>query len=194
MLHCRSECKLFHNLGPITLIQDAFWDVLQYVILKLLTFLRVLWLWLSYTLSKKHNRWNTELYHDERGDPPGISNQNGCTIMKSENEKSNWQQKWSKLWMTKASRTSETYATLFTTQLFVRLSKKAKATECSDYRTLSLMSHILKILQVLNVIDRNSHTKQIYNWICDQRNPKWLYGRKMYQGRNLESENNYWDT
>ena len=24
VLYCRSECKLFHNLGPITLTQDAF--------------------------------------------------------------------------------------------------------------------------------------------------------------------------
>ena len=28
----------------------------------------------------------TELYHDERGDPPDVSNQNGCTIMKSDTE------------------------------------------------------------------------------------------------------------
>ena len=40
--------------------------------------------------------------------------------------------------------------------IFVRLPKTAKATECSDYRTLSLMSHILKI--VLKVIHkRNKH-------------------------------------
>ena len=35
------------------------------------------------------NRWVehvTELYHDERGDPPDVSNQNDCTIMKSEIE------------------------------------------------------------------------------------------------------------
>ena len=35
------------------------------------------------------NRWVehiSELYHDERGDPPDASNQNGCTIMKSEIE------------------------------------------------------------------------------------------------------------
>ena len=35
------------------------------------------------------NRWVehvTELYDDERGDPPDVSNQNGCTIMKSEIE------------------------------------------------------------------------------------------------------------
>ena len=30
--------------------------------------------------------------------------------------------------------------------MFVTLPKKANATECSDYRTLSLMSHLLKIL------------------------------------------------
>ena len=29
--------------------------------------------------------------------------------------------------------------------IFVRLPKKDKATECSDYRTLSLMSHTLKL-------------------------------------------------
>ena len=28
----------------------------------------------------------TELYHDERGDPPDVGNQNGCTIMMSEIE------------------------------------------------------------------------------------------------------------
>ena len=40
--------------------------------------------------------------------------------------------------------------------IFVTLPKKAKATECSGYRTLSLVSHILKIL--LNVIlKRNKH-------------------------------------
>ncbi len=34
------------------------------------------------------NRWVdhvTELYYDERGDPPDVSTENGCTIMKSEN-------------------------------------------------------------------------------------------------------------
>ena len=35
------------------------------------------------------NRWVehvTELYRDETGDPPDVSNQNGCSIMKSEIE------------------------------------------------------------------------------------------------------------
>ena len=35
------------------------------------------------------NRWVehvTELYHDEGGDPPDVSNQNGCIILKSEIE------------------------------------------------------------------------------------------------------------
>ena len=44
--------------------------------------------------------------------------------------------------------------------IFVRLPKKAKATECSDpgsdYRTLSLMSHILKILLKV-ILKRNKH-------------------------------------
>ncbi|XP_037772682.1 uncharacterized protein LOC119568296 [Penaeus monodon] len=30
--------------------------------------------------------------------------------------------------------------------IFIRLPKKPKATECSEYRTLSLMSHVLKII------------------------------------------------
>ena len=44
--------------------------------------------------------------------------------------------------------------------IFVRLPKKAKATECSGYRTLSLMSHyiryILKILLKV-ILKRNKH-------------------------------------
>ena len=42
------------------------------------------------------------------------------------------------------------------TSIFIRLPKKAKATECSDYRTLSLMSHILKILLKV-ILKRNKH-------------------------------------
>ena len=40
--------------------------------------------------------------------------------------------------------------------IFVRLYKKAKSTECSDYRTLSFMSHILKILLKV-ILKRNKH-------------------------------------
>ena len=41
--------------------------------------------------------------------------------------------------------------------IFVRLPKKAKAANCSDYRTLSLMSHILKI--ILKVVLMRNRTK-----------------------------------
>ena len=40
--------------------------------------------------------------------------------------------------------------------IFVTLPKKAKATECSDYQTLCLVSHILKILLKV-VLKRNKH-------------------------------------
>ena len=40
--------------------------------------------------------------------------------------------------------------------IFVTLPKKAKAKECSDYRTLNLISHILKILLKV-ILERNKH-------------------------------------
>ena len=40
--------------------------------------------------------------------------------------------------------------------MFVRVPKKAKATEWSDYRTLSLMSHIFKLLLKV-ILKRNKH-------------------------------------
>ena len=40
--------------------------------------------------------------------------------------------------------------------IFATLPNKAKITECSDYRTLSLMSHMLKILLKV-ILKRNKH-------------------------------------
>ena len=51
--------------------------------------------------------------------------------------------------------------------IFVRLPKKVNATECSDYRTLSLMSHILKILLKV-ILKRNKH--KIESVISDTQN------------------------
>ena len=128
------------------------------------------------------NRWVehvTELYHDEKGDPPDVSNKNGCTIMKSEIDNVITDIKCGKASgnddiateMIKAldDKGIKTITELcnlvydtgylppdMSSSIFVRLPKKANATECSDYRTLSLVSHILKIL--LNVIlKRNKH-------------------------------------
>ena len=126
------------------------------------------------------NRWVvTELYHDERGDPPDVSNQNGSTIMKSEIENVITKMKCGKASgnddiateMIKAlddkdlKQITELCNLVCDTGylppdmssfMFVRLPKKAKATECSDYRTPSLMSHILKIpLKV--ILKRNKH-------------------------------------
>jgi len=48
--------------------------------------------------------------------------------------------------------------------IFIRLPKKPKATECSEYRTLSLMSHILRIILRI-ILNRNKHI--IENEISD---------------------------
>ena len=118
------------------------------------------------------NRWVehvTELYHDERGDTTYVSNQNGCNIMKSEIENVIKEMKCGKASgngdiateMIKAlddegiKKITELCNLVYDTgylppdmssSIFVR-PKKAKATKCSDYRTLSyLMTNILKIL------------------------------------------------
>ena len=71
--------------------------------------------------------------------------------------------------------------------IFVRLPKKAKATECSDYRTLSLMSHILKIpLKV--ILKRNKHN--IESVISETQSDLW---QEHVPGRNLQSQNNNWE-
>ena len=41
--------------------------------------------------------------------------------------------------------------------LFIKLPKKPKAMDCSDYRTISLMSHVMKIVLKI-LIDRNTNT------------------------------------
>ena len=129
------------------------------------------------------NRWVehvTELYHDERGDTTDVSNQNGCNIMKSEIENVIKEMKCGKASgnddiateMIKAlddegiKKITELCNLVYDTgylppdmssSIFVR-PKKAKATKCSDYRTLSyLMSNILKIL--LKVILKRNKTK-----------------------------------
>ena len=113
------------------------------------------------------------------GVPPGISNQNGCTIMKSEIENVIKEMKCGKASgnddisteMIKAlddegiKKITELCNPVYNTgylppdmssSIFVRLPKKVKATECSEYRTLSLMSHILKILLKV-ILKRNKH-------------------------------------
>ncbi len=128
------------------------------------------------------NRWVehvTGLYHDEGGDPPHVSNQNGCTIMKSEIENVIKEMKCGKssgnddiaTEMIKAlndegiKKITELCNLVYdrgylppdmSSSIFVRLPKKAKAKECSDYRTLNLISHILKILLKV-ILERNKH-------------------------------------
>ncbi len=48
------------------------------------------------------------------------------------------------------------YHTQWNIVLVHPLTKEANATECSDYRTLSLMSHILKIILKV-ILKRNKH-------------------------------------
>ena len=47
--------------------------------------------------------------------------------------------------------------------MFVTLPKKANATECSDYRTLSLMSHLSKILLKEYGLSPEIHIKEEYD-------------------------------
>ena len=48
--------------------------------------------------------------------------------------------------------------------VFIRLPKKPKATLCAEYRTLSLMSHLLKvILKVILLRNRQKIEKEISN-------------------------------
>ena len=128
------------------------------------------------------NRWVehvTGLYHDEGGDPPHVSNQNGCTIVESEIENVIKEMKCGKssgndditTEMIKAlddegiTKMTELWNLVYdsgylppdmSSSIFLTLPKKAKAAECSDYRTLSLMSHILKILLKV-ILKRNKH-------------------------------------
>ena len=118
------------------------------------------------------NRWVEHVaelyYYDERGDPPYTTNQNGCTIMKSEIENVIKAMKCGKAigndniatTIIKAlgdegiKKITELCNLVYDTgylpsdmssSIFVTLPKKAKATESSDYRPLSLTSHLLKI-------------------------------------------------
>ena len=108
-----------------------------------------------------------------------MMNQNGCTIMKSEIENVIKEMKYAKAsgnddiateiikalddeGIKKITELSNlVYDTGYlppdmSSSIFVRLTKKAKATECSDYRTLSLMSHLLKVLLKV-ILKRNKH-------------------------------------
>ena len=134
------------------------------------------------------NRWVecvNELYFDERGSPPDISNKDGYVILQSEVE---WVIKNLKngkaggndeitTEMLKAlndvgiKRITELCNLVYehgyipsemNQSIFVRLPKKQKATKCSDYRTLSLMSHILKtILKVLLLRNRKKIEEEV---------------------------------
>ena len=68
--------------------------------------------------------------------------------------------------------------------IFIRLPKKPKATMCTEYRTLSLMSHVLKV--ILKVILLRNKQK-IENEISNLQ--KWLYVRKRNPRGNLQHEN-----
>ena len=118
------------------------------------------------------NRWVEyveDLYFDERGTLPDIMNDDGQTILQSEVEGVIKDMKIGKASgndeitteMLKAlndvgiKRLTEICNLVYehayipsemNQSIFVRLPKKQKATNCSEYRTLSLMSHVLKIM------------------------------------------------
>lgn len=137
-------------------------------------------------------RWEeyvTELYSDIRHDPPNTLNEDGPDIMLSEVKKAIKMLKANKApgndqitsEMIKAldddgvlkihKLLNQIYRTGSIPQdmnesTFVRLPKKAKATMCTEYRTLSLMSHILKALLRI-ILMRN--IKRIENEISEMQ-------------------------
>ena len=155
------------------------------------------------------SRWEeyvSELYNDDRGDPPEIEDEVGEEVLISEIE--NWIKD---LKSGKASGsdmiTSEMIKALNETgvkiiyklvndfyktgviptsmneSIFLRLPMKSKVTMCTEYRTLSLMSHVLKV--ILKVILLRNKQK-----IESEISPaKWLYVRKRNPRGNLQHEN-----
>lgn len=136
------------------------------------------------------SRWEeyvSELYNDDRGDPPEIDNDDGEEVLKSEIEKAIKDLKSGKAAgsdmitseMIKAlddkgveiihKLVNNIYKTgvipsSMNESIFIRLPKKPKATMCTEYRTLSLMSHILKvILKVILVRNRQKIESEISN-------------------------------
>ena len=135
-------------------------------------------------------RWEEyvkELYNDDREDPPTIDNDTGEEILISEVEKAIKDLKKGKAAgsdnitseMIKALddmgikvihklvnniyKTGE-IPTSMNESIFIRLPKKPKATMCTEYRTLSLMSHILKvILRIILMRNRETIENEISN-------------------------------
>ena len=135
-----------------------------------------------------------------------VSNQNGRTIMKSEMENVIKEIKCGKASGNDAIATEMTkalddegitkitelcnlvYDTLYlppdmSSSIFVTLPKKVKATECSYYRTLSLMSHLFKILLKV-ILKRNKH--KIESVISEtQRGFSMVLGPEMVPGKEF---------
>ena len=100
------------------------------------------------------------------------------------------QQKLSKLWMTKASRNSHSctcnlvYDTGYlrpdmSSSICVRLPKKAKTTECSDFRTLSLMSHNIKDTLLKVILKRN---KPKIEYVISETQSGFMAGKGTREG------------
>jgi hypothetical protein len=133
-------------------------------------------------------RWEeyvSELYDDNRGDQPEIEDENGEEVLLSEVEKAIKELKSGKA-AGNDMITSEMIKALddagveiihklvnniyktgnipsdMNESIFIRLPKKPKATMCTEYRTLSLMSHVLKV--ILKVL-LNRNRKKIENEI-----------------------------
>ena len=140
--------------------------------------------------SEIKSRWEeyvSELYNDDRGNPPKIEDDQGEDFLRSEIEKAIKNLKSGKASgndmitseMIKAlddagvdiihKLLNDIYKTgvipaSMNESIFIRLPKKPKATLCAEYRTLSLMSHLLKvILKVILLRNRQKIEKEISN-------------------------------
>ena len=128
-------------------------------------------------VTKRWVEYVSELYDDERGEPPELVNVEGLDILPIEVETTIKDLKYGKAGGTdnitvEMPKTldetgiekftnicnyiynSSLIPTDLTESIIVKLPKKARAMECKDHRTLSLMSHAIKVILKI-IVKRN---------------------------------------
>ena len=143
------------------------------------------------------------LFNDEKGEIPEMENLNGLIILKEEVKKAIDTLRPGKApgedeiatEMLQASdeigidKVTELCNKIYDTgyipddmrkSTFIPIPKKVKVVNCTDFQTISLMSHITKNL-LKNHLASQQYSNQPRNW----RKPKWIQKRKRYARRNI---------
>ena len=154
-------------------------------------------------------RWEeyvSELYNDDRGDPPEIEDDGGEEVLRSEIEKATKDLKSGKASgsdmitseMIKAldetgvkiihKLVNDIYKTgaiptSMNESIFIRLPKKPKATMCTEYRTLSHETCPKSHLESHTIKEQTEDRKS------NKQPAKWIYVRKRNPRGNLQHEN-----